>query len=92
MQTNCEDVAVALRDRASDVGLISVPAIHPVTSPAEQGRLPERTIEWIRNGGERAVGPEWSTEPLLPERCATETEVACEIQGTPVHRCLFKST
>jgi SAM-dependent methyltransferase len=92
MQTNCEDVAVALRDRASDVGLISVPAIHPVTSPAEQGRLPERTIEWIRNGGERAVGQEWSTEPLLPERCATETEVACEIQGTPVHRCLFKST
>lgn len=92
LQTNCEDVAVALCDRARDIGLVSVSAVHPVTSPAVHGgRLTERTMEWIRLGGERAIGPEWSAKPILPERCSTETEVACEIQGTPVHRCLFNT-
>jgi hypothetical protein len=34
-------------------------------------------------GGERAIGPEWSSVSLLPARCTTETEVACELENTP---------
>ena len=91
VQTNCEDVAVFLRDRALDFGLLSIPAQVSVESPSSEGRLPERTAEWVRLGGERAIGPEWFAEPVLPDRCATETEVACQIQGTPIHRCVFQT-
>lgn len=98
LQTNCEDVALVLRDRAKEFGLTSVPSMKPVTSPDEKGRrVPERTSEWLRLSGEddgekeRAVGAEWSRSPLLPPRCATETEVACTIRSSPVHRCLFKA-
>jgi len=36
----------------------------------------------------RAAGSVWSSIPLLP--AMTETEVAMEHAGTPVHRCLFR--
>lgn len=100
LQTNCEDVAISLRDRAMSCGFECVLATNPVVSRfscasgeenhcGDHYRLPERTQNWIRLGGQRAVGLEWSSEPLLPMRCATETEVACQIQGTPIHRCLL---
>ena len=107
LQTNCEDVALVLRDRAKECGLTLVPCLYPVTagpttnSTTTTGggcRIPERTVEWLKlcraegkDNPERAVGPEWSRVSLLPSRCATETEVACTIQGSsPIHRCLFK--
>lgn len=94
LQTNCEDVALVLRDRAKQAGMTVVPSLQPVmTSSVDDGlRIPERTIEWLkmRQDNQRAVGDEWSKVPLLPSKCATETEVACNIQGSPVHRCLFK--
>mmetsp|Transcript_32192 Transcript_32192/g.78223 ORF Transcript_32192/g.78223 Transcript_32192/m.78223 type:complete len:142 (+) Transcript_32192:1104-1529(+) len=108
LQTNCEDVALVLRDRAKEVGLTLVPSLDPVVATTSSSneeeeqrlRIPERTVEWLKlmnmnNNGEdsspeRAVGPEWSRTALLPPKCATETEVACTIQGSPVHRCLFK--
>jgi len=94
LQTNCEDVAVTLRDRAQNTGLDCCASeqsrgANSRRRPSEV-RLPERTMEWIRLGGRRAIGEEWFADPLLPNRCATETEIACELQGTPVHRCLMR--
>ncbi|KAL3927841.1 MAG: hypothetical protein SGBAC_012911 [Bacillariaceae sp.] len=96
LQTNCEDVALVLRDRAKEFGLTSVPSLKQVAAnPETEGlRIPERTLEWLKLSKDdevkRAVGPEWSRIPFLPPKCAAETEVACTIQGSPVHRCLFK--
>ena len=94
IQSNCEDVAIYMRNVGCSVGLEVVPAYHPVFEPIlpdnASVRLTDRTKAWIQLGGERAVGPEWSSRPLLPDRCWTETEVACQIQKTPVHRCLLK--
>jgi SAM-dependent methyltransferase len=90
LQSNCEDVAVAMKNVATSVGMTSIDAVRPVTSLDDGGRLPQRTQEWIRLGGERAIGPEWSSVSLLPARCTTETEVACELQNTPIHRCLME--
>ena len=101
VQSNCEDVAIRIRDMALQEGLRCVPANSPVT------RLPlatERTQRWLENNNndnddsddasrrgattERAVGRDWWSGAILP--CQTETEAACELQGTPVHRCLFE--
>jgi len=105
VQSNCEDVAIRIRDMALQEGLRCVPANSPVT------RLPlatERTQRWLENNNnnnnnddddsdgasrrgattERAVGRDWWSDAILP--CQTETEAACELQGTPVHRCLFE--
>jgi SAM-dependent methyltransferase len=90
LQSNCEDVAVTMRNVASNAGMKCIDATHPVTSLDDCGRLPQRTEEWIRLGGERAIGQEWSSVSPLPTRCATETEVACELQNTPIHRCLME--
>jgi SAM-dependent methyltransferase len=90
LQSNCEDVAVAMRNVATSVGMTCIDAVRPVTSLDDGERLPQRTQEWIRLGGERAIGPEWSSVSLLPARCTTETEVACELQNTPIHRCLME--
>ena len=38
---------------------------------------------------QRAVGVQWSSEPILP--IGTETEASCYHQRTPIHRCLFKT-
>jgi SAM-dependent methyltransferase len=89
LQSNCEDVAVTMRNVATNVGMTCIDAVRPVTSLDDCGRLPQRTQEWIRLGGERAIGPEWSSVSLLPARCTTETEVACELENTPIHRCLM---
>jgi SAM-dependent methyltransferase len=90
LQSNCEDVAVTMRNVAANVGMACIDAVHPVTSLDEGERLPQRTQEWIRLGGERAIGPGWSSLSPLPARCTTETEVACELQNTPIHRCLME--
>jgi SAM-dependent methyltransferase len=90
LQSNCEDVAVTMRNVATSGGMTCIDAVHPVASLDDGGRLPQRTQEWIRLGGERAIGPEWSSVSPLPARCTTETEVACELQNTPIHRCLME--
>jgi hypothetical protein len=103
LQSNCEDVAVTMRRMAvHDVGFECVDVSELDTtdylsrdgnsysdcSPVES--LPLRTREWISMGGERAVGPGWFTEPILPRNGRTETEVNCNLHGIPVHRCLLK--
>lgn len=104
VQSNCEDVAVHIRNVAVDVGLFCVPSAHPVAKSTNAGAsasndqaiVTERTKRWIEQcGGDhdcRAIGDEWSSVPLLPPKCATETDVSCQLQGTPVHRCLFQAT
>lgn len=93
LQSNCEDVAVTMRDMGKAVGLSPVVARDPVLSvndmPPHQ-RTPQRTQEWIRLGGQRALGPEWSRVPLLPTGCGTETEASCAVHETPVHRCILE--
>jgi len=51
--------------------------------------LPQRTQHWIAMGGERACGEYWSSVPWLPRKASTETEVACRLNETPIHRCLL---
>jgi SAM-dependent methyltransferase len=91
LQSNCEDVAVAMRDMAVEqVGMVCVDADYPVEQLGVGTDLPQRTQEWMAHGGARPIGPCWSSRPFLPRVGQTETEVACELQGTPVHRCLLK--
>ena len=91
LQSNCEDVAIIMLEMAQAAGLVPVPSTDPVLSledmPPNQ-QTPQRTQEWIAMGGERALGPAWCCQALIPSR--TETEAACTVQGTPVHRCLLR--
>ena len=93
LQSNCEDVAVWMRNAACNDGRYDyvvdnfVPSWKP--NPNSSSRIPQRTSEWISMGGERAEGPGWMSQPVLPRQGATETEVACILNGTPVHRCLL---
>ncbi|KAL3821698.1 hypothetical protein ACHAXA_003256 [Cyclostephanos tholiformis] len=87
IQSNCEDVAVHMRNVATKrAGFSSVSVLHPVTS---LDIATQRTRRWVDAGGERAIGTFWSAKPLLPLCGRTETEVACLIDGKPVHRCLL---
>ncbi len=89
LQSNCEDVAIAMREMALQAGMVSVEAESPVEALPVGNDLPQRTLEWIKAGGERPIGVEWSSEPLLPRNGQTETEVACMFNEIPVHRCLL---
>lgn len=87
LQSNCEDVAVWMRDVAINQGFEIVRLENEVETV--QGTPTRRTMNWIAMGGERALGPGWSSEPLLPRKGRTETEIACILNGTPVHRCML---
>jgi SAM-dependent methyltransferase len=92
LQSNCEDVAVAMREMAEESAsfeCIPVPSVRTAESTTSS-RTPERTTEWIRQGGTRAFGRGWSLTSLIPSRGATETEIACQLNETPIHRCLLK--
>ena len=109
LQSNCEDVAVEMRNMAisESVGFRSLSVLHPM--PLIQGsnklstsdnntiiQITKRTQDWIKIGKsnnknvERAEGDNWSINALLPNKGATETEVACILNGTPIHRCLLE--
>jgi len=96
LQSNCEDVAVWMLQTAEDVGFESIQLnMFRTNSDMEEldqkMDLPQRTRNWIEQfSGERAVGRSWSALPLLPRRASTETEVACRLNGTPIHRCLVQ--
>lgn len=91
VQSNCEDVAVTIRQRATaQHGMKCLDVLHEVTNIDQKEQTQtRRNTEWITMGGERAIGPGWSSSPLLPKTGSTETEVACDLQGTPIHRCLL---
>jgi SAM-dependent methyltransferase len=93
VQSNCEDVAVTVRNRAmAQHGMKLVVLEHEQQrTELESSQQTLRNLEWIRHGGERAIGTGWSSIPLLPERGTTETEVSCRIAGTPIHRCLLSA-
>ncbi|CAB9509569.1 tRNA (guanine-N(7)-)-methyltransferase-like [Seminavis robusta] len=89
LQSNCEDVALWMHDAATtECGFQAMPMLHPVQA-AKTDDLPQRTQNWIDMGGARAVGSTWSAVPLLPRKGSTETEVACRINRTPIHRCVL---
>jgi len=93
LQSNCEDVAVWMRDLACrTVGFTALDDDRE--EPPHQGsipqRIPQRTQDWISMGGERAEGRGWFRRNVLHRRGATETEATCAINGTPIHRCLLR--
>jgi hypothetical protein len=88
MQSNCEDVAVWMRDIAINQAGFEIVRLENEVEIV-QGTPTRRTMNWIAMGGERALGPGWSSEPLLPRKGRTETEIACILNGTPVHRCIL---
>jgi hypothetical protein len=96
-QTKCEDVAIYVKALALETQTLEcirvtdhVQSIEKVYEDA--GRLPQRVVKWLDStpGTERAEGPEWLSKYFLPEIARTETEVACKIDGSVVHRCLFR--
>lgn len=93
LQSNVEDVAVYMRNIATEeAGLEAVPVSSCVVSldgDMSNNRIPQRSVEYAAMGGERATGEGWSAEAFLPRRGATETEVACHLERTPVHRCML---
>jgi SAM-dependent methyltransferase len=94
LQSNCEDVAVRMRQMAEAVGMECVEAGQPapatiVALDGDVETLPLRTQEWIAAGGARALGKGWWSTPILPRIGQTETEVLCNLQAKPVYRCLL---
>ncbi|GAX09681.1 hypothetical protein FisN_19Lh149 [Fistulifera solaris] len=96
LQSNCEDVAVWMFHTAcQQAGFTPVLDVNESSLPEgviAPSALTQRTRQWIAMGGERAQGPGWIYRPLLPRTAMTETEVACLIKGTPVHRCILSPT
>ena len=89
IQSNCEDVAVHMRNSAIKVGFQPTSASkNPVTA---LNAVTQRAQMWVETGGERAIGQDWSAQQLLPSNGKTETEVACLLDNKPVHRCLLKA-
>lgn len=87
MQSNVEDVAVYMRDIAESGGFSALAVSNPITSFDQiKARVPQRTKEYAETGGKRALGEGWARDAILPRRGATETEVACLLETTPVHR------
>lgn len=90
IQSNVEDVAVFMRQLAEKSGFSIVPVSNPIASFDEvKARIPQRTKEYIKTGRKRALGDGWARDALLPRRGATETEVACFLETTPIHRCVL---
>jgi len=95
LQSNCEDVAVYMQKAACQHANFRVCDCNSDTfamaQKAEPGTaLTKRTQDWIAMGGERAIGEGWTRSPILPRNGRTETEIACEINGSPVHRCILE--
>jgi tRNA G46 methylase TrmB len=91
IQSNCEDVAVWMRNLACSDDMFEVVIQERSVQTACAG-MTQRTRNWIDQKGERAVGPGWSACPLLPRRGQTETEAACGLNRIPVHRAVLKPT
>lgn len=91
IQSNCEDVAVWMRRMAFEVGFqyVQSHSESELLSSKVRIRIPKRTLDWIAMGGERAEGEGWGTRTILPRIGQTETDIACMLNGTPVHRCLL---
>lgn len=82
VQSNCEDVAVRMKQIAeTKAGFESVEFAKSVTSLEA---VTQRAQRWVAAGGES-----FSALPLLPNSGRTETEVACSLDGKPVHRLLL---
>ncbi len=91
-KTNCEDVALTVRTLANAKGLRCIQTDTGRTIQQLDGMRPsQRTQRWIEMGGDRAAGKDWWHSSLLPVNCDTETEVACNLQNTAVHQCLFET-
>jgi hypothetical protein len=100
IQSNCEDVAVWMRNTAQNViGFSCLEAdyadlsrlANDSTSQETEIRLPQRTIDWRNSGGEQADGQGWIQGPILHRSGRPETEVACTMTGTPIHRCILEA-
>ena len=91
LQSNCEDVAVTMRSTAEQYGMQIVEISDEVENILDQHQT-LRNLEWAKHGGERAIGRGWAANQLLPPMGKTETEVSCELQGTPIHRCLLSAS
>tara|TARA_B110001450_G_C17608001_1_gene475986 strand:- start:83 stop:592 length:510 start_codon:yes stop_codon:yes gene_type:complete len=105
LQSNCEDVAVFMRNLAVQTKFDVInDAKNDVSSRprknnesnivqlSQQQRIPQRTANYVAIGGERARGQGWLQNRILPDESVTETEIACVINGTPIHRCLLKKS
>jgi len=98
LQTQVEDVAVALRGMAEASGWVAVtdgslgPQVASAAASSADAWLPRRQLEHVSAGGLRASGPGWLAASPLPERAATETERHYEGEGLRVHRVVLRPT
>ena len=94
LQSNCEDVALFMYNMAvRECGMVGVAAKDIRWKMPDE--ITQRTETWLSlqpNEPERAIGPSWWESPVLPVTCQTETEIACRLNKTPVHRCLLSTT
>ena len=94
LQSNCEDVAVYMRDEACvNAGFCCLEAPDIVDEQRlsmSTAQIPKRTQTWVKLGGRRACGFGWSKTSMLPSKGATETEIAYRMSSTPIHRCLLE--
>lgn len=98
-QTKCEDIAIYVKNLALDTGRYmmircsnSIQSIEKDVYSEGNYKRPLRVDEWLSSNlnAERAEGSIWSAAPLCPSFCRSETEIACEVDNTFVHRCIME--
>jgi len=62
-----------------------------VTTSRTAGRPTKHTLDWIAMGGERAARTGWFQQSVLALTGRTETDIACMLNETPVHRCMLRT-
>lgn len=101
VQTKCEDVAIFMKNLALINGAMElIPCIDSVNNIDQDvyyfntcKKRPNRVEQWLsscEHMTERAEGPYWSKSSLIPSFARTETEVACQEDGTFIHRFLLR--
>lgn len=96
-QTKCEDIVVHVKNECLGfAGMEPVPCKHSVRHIDCQyimrGQRPKRLDDWLQMNPsvERAQGIIYSSTSLLPPKGLPETEAQCILDGTVVHRIIFR--
>ena len=99
IQTKCEDVAIHIKNLALSTGSLQLIPCSDYVKNIDRDiyfkndkMRPKRVEQWLSSQTvtERAEGLFWSRSRIIPSFARSETEIACEDDGSFIHRCLMQ--
>ena len=99
IQTKCEDVAIHIKNLALSTGSLQLIPCSDYVKNIDRDiyfkndkMRPKRVEQWLSSQTvtERAEGLFWSRSRIMPSFARSETEIACEDDGSFIHRCLMQ--